>query len=128
VAVILQEDWAEEGSLDNRIRPLVVWELGVVGSSVVSSSNSKALEEGAFLVPSRRPAGASLATHPGRTKVLVALEVDLGQGEASLVSSRQAKVEDCLGTLQEEDCSVRQANRLASGDLGDRRRWVKNEI
>lgn len=100
----------------------------MVGSSVVSSSsNSKALEEGAFLVPSRRLSGACLATHPGRTRVLVALEVDLGQGEASLVSSRQAKV-DCLGTLQEEDCSVRQANRQASGDLGGSRRWVKTEV
>lgn len=93
--------------------PPQVWELAVVGSLVVSSSsNSKALE-GAFLVPSRRPAGASLATHPGRTRVLVALEVDLEQGEASLVSSKQVKAEDCLGTLPEEDCSVRQANRQA---------------
>jgi len=109
--------------------PPQVWEPAVVGSLVVSSSsNSRALEEGAFLVPSRRPAGASLATHLGRTRVLVALEVDLGQGEASLASSKQAKVEDCLGTLQEEDCSVRRANRQASGDSGDRRRWVKTEV
>lgn len=107
------------------VPPPQVWEVAPVGSLVASSrsNRSKALEEGAFLVPSRRLPGASLATHLGRTKVSASLEVGSGQGEASLASSRRAKEEDCLGTL-EEGCSARPANRRASGDSGDRHRWV----